>query len=202
MSGNLRKAKLNSNTPQKHMSKQTKIFISLLLIIIGVSGRLLPHLWNFTPVVAIALFAGVYLGRTYAWLLPTIVMLISDLFIGFYELEVMLVVYGSLIIVGALGRLIKKYKNIETITAASITASLIFFLATNWAVWQFTPWYAKTLDGLMYAYVMGLPFFRNALLGNLFYTFTLFGAYETIMFGAKKNTFLRLKLKWQMRLLE
>lgn len=169
------------------MDKKTKIIISIALITLGVACRLLPHLWNFAPIAAIALFAGVYLGRGYALILPSLAMLIGDLFIGFYSLPLMLVVYGSFIFIGLLGTWIKKYKSLETVIAGSLVASVVFFVATNLAVWQFSPWYAKDGVGLMSAFTAALPFFRNTLLGDLFYTSVLFGAYEAVMVWSKQK---------------
>jgi len=169
------------------MTKKTKLIISAVLICLGVACRLLPHAWNFTPIAGIALFAGVYLGRNYAIILPVLAMVIGDLFIGFYELQLMLIVYGCYMTIGLIGVLIKKHKSLETVMAGSIIASVIFFLATNWAVWQFSPWYAKSLAGLMQCYALALPFFRNTLLGNLFYTSVLFGAYEIVMLWARQK---------------
>ena len=163
------------------MSTKTKVFISLILVALGVACRLLPHFWNFAPIAAIALFAGVYLGRRYAVTLPIIAMFVGDLFIGFYDWKLMLVVYGSFIFVGLLGAAIRKQKSVETVLAGSIVASILFFLATNWAVWQFSPWYAKSGAGLIQSYTFALPFFRNTLLGDLFYTSVLFGAYESVL---------------------
>lgn len=163
------------------MTKQTKLIVSIILVALGVACRLLPHAWNFAPIAAIALFSGVYLGRRYAVLLPITAMLIGDLFIGFYELPLMLTVYGSYILIGLAGTLIKKHKSLETVIAGSLGASILFFLVTNWAVWQFSPWYAKSLAGLLQSYTLALPFFRNTLFSDLFYVAVLFGAYEAVI---------------------
>lgn len=162
------------------MNKETKFIIAVILMVIGVSTRLLPHAWNFAPIAAIALFSGVYLGKRYAIILPLVVMAISDLMIGFYGWRLMLAVYGSYALIGLLGVLIKKYKSLETVIAGSIVSSILFFLLTNWAVWQFSAWYGKSLSGLLECYVMALPFFRNTLLGDLFFVGILFGVYETV----------------------
>lgn len=169
------------------MTKKTKILISITLVTLGLACRLLPHAWNFAPIAGIALFSGVYLGKRYAIALPIIAMVIGDLFIGFYEWPLMVAVYGCFALTGLLGSIIKKHKSVETILAGSIIASVLFFIATNWAVWQFSPWYAKTLEGLLQSYAMALPFFRNTLLGDLFYTGVLFGAYELAMVWARNR---------------
>ncbi len=169
------------------MTNRNKIIIAIILVAIGIAGRFLPHLWNFTPLVAIGLFAGVYLGRHYAWIVPVVAMLISDLFLGFYSLPIMMSVYGSFALVGLFGYLMRKYKNFEMVLALSISGAVFFFLITNFAVWYWGPWYEKTLTGLVYSYTAGLPFFRNALLGDIIYTLGLFGVYETVLYLRKKN---------------
>ena len=97
-----------------------------------------------------------------------------------YAWPLMLTVYGAYILIGLMGTLIKKHKSLETVVAGSLVASVIFFLATNLAVWQFSPWYAKSLSGLIQCYTLALPFFRNTLMGDLFYVSVLFGAYEAV----------------------
>jgi hypothetical protein len=161
-------------------SEKTKIIISIILISLGVACRLLPHPFNFAPIAAIALFTGAYLGKRYALTLPIVAMFIGDIFIGFYEWPLMITVYGSFVLIGLLGLGIKRHKSIETVIGASLGASILFFILTNWAVWQFSPWYAHTWSGLLQCYTLALPFFRNTLIGNLFYTGVLFGAYELI----------------------
>jgi len=164
-----------------------KIIVFIILIILGAVFRLLPHPWNFTPIAAIALFSGVYLGEKYAFFTPVLAMLFSDVFLGFYEWKLMLAVYGSLVLVGFIGLLIKKHKNMKTILAGSLFASVLFFLITNFAVWQFTAWYPKTFSGMVQCYILALPFFRNTLLGDLFYTGILFGVYEFIFNLVKRK---------------
>ena len=142
--------------------------------------RLLPHAPNIVPVGALALFAGTH-GKT-KWGLgaPLAVMLISDFFIGFYEWRVMAAVYGSFFIATLLGRAIRKNISPEKIVLATFAGSAFFFLVTNAAVWAFSPWYAKEAAGLLQSLAAGLPFWRNSLLGDLFYGFAFFGVYALV----------------------
>ena len=144
--------------------------------------RLIPHLWNAAPIAAIALFAGVYLGRNYAIILPVAAMLIGDLFIGFYEWPLALTVYGCFMLTGLIGYTVSRHKNIATVALGSLSGSVIFFLTTNWAVWQFSSWYTRDLAGLAQCYVYALPFFRNTMIGDLFYVGVLFGTCELFYF--------------------
>lgn len=157
-----------------------------VLFIFGVVSRFLPHAWNLTPLTAIALFVGSYIGWRYSTALMLVVMLISDIFIGFYNLPVMFAVYGCFIFSGIIGSLLKK-RTAFGVLASSVGSSLVFFVVTNGAVWFFETMYEHTFSGLMQSYVMGLPFFRNMLAGDLLYTSILFGAaYAVTLVTTKK----------------
>jgi len=167
--------------------KISDIIIATVLILIGASFRLFPHLPNFTPIAAIALFAGVYLSKKIAILVPISAMVISDIFIGYYEPSLMISVYASFFICVLLGFWLKNHKKWYLFLGGSIMASSVFFLLTNFAVWILTPWYAKTFIGLVQCYLMAIPFLRNTLLGDLSYVVIFFGAYEIAIFLAKKK---------------
>lgn len=167
--------------------KKNALVVSLVLIAIGIFGRLLPHVWNATPIAAIALFASAYLGVRYSFVITIIVMAISDFFIGGYDWHVMLSVYASLILACLVGSLLKNKKP-WAIFFASVASSAIFFLVTNWAVWRFGAMYPADLSGLIQSYTMAIPFFKNTLAGDILYSGMVFGAYQ---FG----TFLVTKLK-------
>ena len=77
-----------------------KLLIPLLLIALGFIARLLPHPANFAPIGAIALFSGLYLPKRWAIILPLAIMLISDIFVGFYAWQIMLAVYLSFVLAG------------------------------------------------------------------------------------------------------
>lgn len=169
------------------MSTKSKILISILLVATGVATRLLPHLWNFAPIAGIALFAGAYLGRRYAIILPLVSLFIGDIFIGFYEWQLTLAVYGSFLLIGLGSAILQKHKNLFSVISLSLGSSILFFLVTNYAVWQFSPWYEKSVMGLIECYTMALPFFRGTVLGDMFYVGVFFGVYEFSMFVAKNR---------------
>jgi hypothetical protein len=160
------------------MTKKTEITLAIALIVIGVAGRLLPHAWNFAPIVAIGIFSGAYLGKKYAFAVPVIAMIISDMFIGFYDWRINLSVYISMGLAGLIGLLLQKKKNPILVALASITGSTIFFFITNSAVWLFTSMYESSIFGLTASLYAGVPFYRNAIVGDVWYTFALFGIYE------------------------
>ena len=172
--------------------KNTELLIALIFILIGVILRFVPHPPNFSPITAIALFGGVYFSKKIAILLPIIALIISDMFIGYYELSLMTSVYVSFLFVVGLGFWLKKHKKWYNILGCAIIGSLSFFIITNFAVWVFTPWYLKNITGFFECYLMALPFFRNTLLGDLFFVPIFFGIYE-ILATFIKNKIARLQ---------
>jgi hypothetical protein len=145
-------------------------------ILFGAVMRLVPHWPNFTPVAAMALFAGASIRKKHlAFLIPFAALLLSDLILGFHSL--MLAVYLSFALVVLLGSLLHNRIKAGTLLAASVGSSLLFFLITNFAVWVGSPFYTQSFAGLMQSYTMGLPFLLNGLMGDLFYTAVFFGSF-------------------------
>jgi uncharacterized protein DUF6580 len=164
---------------KEKMTLQTvlqKVFNPLLIIVIAVIMRLIPHIPNVAPIAAMALFGGAYLNKKYALILPLVALFISDIFLGFYSS--MPYVYGSFLIIGCIGIWLRSHKSIINVIVASLSSSLIFFLITNFGFFLSNDLYPKTFAGQMEAYTMALPFFRNTLLGDLEYVGLFFGGYE------------------------
>ncbi|MBI3261382.1 hypothetical protein HYZ64_03375 [Candidatus Berkelbacteria bacterium] len=152
--------------------------MTYLLIFLGFAARLLPHPANLTPVGAIGIFGGAHLPKRLALALPLVALLLSDLVLGFYTWQVMVSVYGGFLVYGLAGLWIRQDYSIKRMVVGTLGASVFFFLLTNAAVWAFTPLYPHTIAGLGASYLAALPFFRNSLLGDFFYTAALFGVYE------------------------
>src|SRR5690242_6493987 len=60
------------------MKELLRFINPFFIILLAVLLRLVPHMPNFAPISAMALFGGVYLGRKYALIVPLIVMILSD----------------------------------------------------------------------------------------------------------------------------
>jgi len=63
---------------------------------------------------------------------------------------------------------------------AALASSSVFFIATNFAVWAFSPMYAKTFEGLVLCYTMAIPFFQNTITGDLIWSGAIFGTYVAL----------------------
>lgn len=169
-----------------------KIIIPILLIVLGITARFLPHPANFAPIGAIALFGALYLPKKYALIIPLLAMFISDIFIGFYTWQIMLSVYAGFVLMGIFGLIIRKHKNFTSVLSVTLLSSVLFFLITNAAVWLFGTMYTHNFSGLMQSYIMAVPFFKNSLMGDLFYVGVLVGGYE---FVANRRTIHERSLK-------
>jgi len=111
-------------------------------------------------------------------------MFVSDIFLGFHK--TIPYVYLSFIIIALIGGLIKNNKW-QSLLKASLVSSFLFFFITNFGVWATGVMYQKNLSGLMQCYGFGVPFFRNTLISDLFYTFSFFYGYRFISsFSFKK----------------
>ncbi|MFN4082056.1 MAG: DUF6580 family putative transport protein [Bacteroidia bacterium] len=162
--------------------KTTTIFA---LILAGALLRLIPHAPNFSPIAAIALFGGAYISNK--WLkmvLPVAALLISDLFLGFYGWG-MISVYGSFMLIIALGSTMSNKVTPVKVGLNSIAGSVIFYLITNFAFLYPATLYPHNFTGIMQSYTAAWPFFQNALFGDLFYNTVLFGGFYILTSNVK-----------------
>ena len=144
---------------KSHFNKSQKIVLAI--IIFGILARLIPHPPNFSPVTAIALFSGLnFKNKKFAFLIPILILFISDLFIGISVINIF--VYSGFLLVVQLGSKIRSIRFLNI-----ILASLIFFIISNFGVWIIG--YPKTIDGLILCYTMAIPFFGYSLAGDLFF---------------------------------
>ena len=152
------------------------MLLVLFLIGLDVAARLLLHTWNVSPVAASALFAGLMLRRRWlALLVPLAALALSDAVIGFDDWRMASVVYAALALPAVAGILGRRYGASRAVVPAALTCSLIFFAATNLAVWAFSGMYSLDLAGLTQCYTLALPFLKYTIAGDLFWAAVLFG---------------------------
>ncbi len=151
--------------------------LAILLIIIGIISRAIPHLPNFSPLVAIALFSGVYIKERYAFLIPLFVYIISDLIVGFHD--IVFFTWSSILLIYFIGYFLKK-RTFWTVFVCTVFSSILFFVLTNLGVW-IVGWYPPAFNGLVQCYTLAIPFFRTSLISDLIYVGVLFGVYELIL---------------------
>jgi len=147
------------------------------MILIAAFTRLIPHPPNFTAIGAMALFGGAYFSRkSLAFAVPLTAMFLSDIVIGFHP--GMYAVYLSFILIVMIGMTLREKKKVINIFLASVSASVLFFIITNFALWVTGNLYPKTAVGLAACFTAAIPFFHYTLLGDLFFVGVLFGTFE------------------------
>jgi hypothetical protein len=146
------------------------------MIFLAALSRIVPHPWNFAPITAMALFAGShFLNKRRAFGVPLAALLVSDVLLGFYS--TMFSTYLAFALIVLLGFWIGEKRSLARIAGATLAGSAVFFVVTNFAVWMLSGMYPRTLDGFVSCYTLAVPFFRNTLLGDAFYSAVLFGSF-------------------------
>ena len=157
--------------------------ISLILIL--AFARLIPHPPNFTPIIAVAIVSGYFFKNINLSLLTLLIaMLISDLFIGFYENVIF--VYASLLLITFVFHKISNKISFKNLFIYGFAGSLIFFIVSNFGVWAlgspgvYDIAYEKNLNGLMQCYILAIPFFGNTFLSTLIFAYPAIFIYKSL----------------------
>lgn len=167
------------------MKSERLIIFTLILVAITTACKFFfgPDLdWSgFSPVIAIALFAGFIIKqKDMSFLLPLMALFISDAVIQFLYTQDLFPYAGFytgqwknylLLLSASLIGWLLKGRSYGTVTAGAIAAPTLYFLISNFMVWQVNTEavYAKSFDGLLTCYTAALPFYRNSLVATLLF---------------------------------
>ncbi len=184
---------------------------AIALILLATGYRIVaawnPELVNFSPLMALTFCGAVYFRNRWLWLLPFLALSASDLYLDHYhavhfgytwDLGGVLVRTLCFAAALALGWMVAHRKTWLTLAAGCLGGSLLFYLATNTASFLGDAYYAKTLAGWWQAMTVGHPefpptlfFFRNTLVGDLFFTGAFVFAMEWTALRAGQPNLLR-----------
>src|SRR5690606_1094070 len=183
------------------MNLTRSTIIAFIVILVAASlYRIIPaRPAGFAPQMAMALLGGAMIkDKKWALILPVISLFLSDLLyqalyvsgispiLGFYEGQ--WAIYLLFIVLTLFGSLMKRASMLN-IAAFSLAGSVIFFLVSNFLTWILAYGFARphTFEGLMLCYGDALAFYRqgglihgfdgNFILGDLIWSFGLFGVY-------------------------
>ena len=147
-------------------------YILPILIILALSlTRLVPHPWNFSPMLAVGVFSGFYFRQFYVSVFIVIFsMFVGDLFLGFHN--TMFFTYIALAISVLIGIYVKSFK-FKEIFYSGLASAMCFFIITNFGAWLTLDMYVKDFSGLMQSYLMAIPFFQNTLISTFLYLYLL-----------------------------
>ena len=163
------------------------------MIVLAAATRLIPplvspwmNLWNFTAIGAMCLFGGSHFQRkSIAFAVPMAALFLSDVALtailyGFGGINVISMSYVLFALTTLLGMTLRGRVTFSNVTAAAIIASAGFFLLSNFHVWLTGHGAPRTAATLGATYLAAIPFAKNMLLGNLFYSGVLFGGYALL----------------------
>ena len=125
-------------------------------------SRIIPHPPNFTPILAVAIFAPYIVKDKLTVIAATLLaMFVADLYWGLHSF--MLWTYSSIALCTLLSTRVK-------LLPMLFLGPIMFFVITNFAVWIMWDYYPNTLEGLIMCYTMAIPFFQNTVLSTIVYT--------------------------------
>jgi hypothetical protein len=158
----------------------TQRFLAITaMIVVAAASTLIPHPPNFTPLAAIALFAGAQLTDRRAAFAATLgTLLLRDAILGFHSL--MPFVYACYALNVCLGICLRANQRPWRVAGATVVGATIFFLVTNFAVWAILGTFPPTFAGLIACYVAGIPYFGNTLSSDLLYSIAMFGGFALV----------------------
>ena len=129
---------------------------------------------NWTPVLALALFMPyVTRNKSIQILMPVSVLLITDIFLGFYG-QTMFFVYATLIFIA----LISRYQSTGSLLSLmkySVGSVLIWHIVVNFGV------YLNGHDGssLAQTYLLAIPFDLRLMMSTVFFSLLFYSAWAT-----------------------
>ena len=129
---------------------------------------------NWTPVLALALFMPyVTKNKSIQILMPVSVLLITDIFLGFYG-QTMFFVYATLIFIA----LISRYQSTGSLLSLmkySVGSVLIWHIVVNFGV------YLNGHDGssLAQTYLLAFPFDLRLMMSTVFFSLLFYSAWAT-----------------------
>ncbi|MBT1706091.1 DUF6580 family putative transport protein [Chryseosolibacter indicus] len=173
------------------------IVLTLMILGVGIfrvaTAQTQSPFVGFTPLGAMALFAGFYFrDRWKAYMLPLVTLWLSDIVLNRYVYfgywvffyNSFIWVYVSFALMVLVGQLFKTV-TIRNVFLSCISAAGLHFLFSNFGVWLMgctgtaaDILYTPDISGLLSCYRMGLPLLGNLLMGNFIFSAILFGAFE------------------------
>lgn len=157
------------------------IHYACLWILIGIFSRIIPHPFDATATISLALWAPLFFKRSFGLMISLVSLSLSDLCLhAQFHYPVFgswsLFTYSATLALVILNR--GKPNAMLWITALGV---LGFWVWTNFGTWLCTQdMYPKTVEGLIACFVAGLPFLKNSLIASLIYSLVLGHLYKKI----------------------
>lgn len=139
-------------------------------LVLLVCARCVPHIANFSPVIALAVLAGAVFSRRVAVGIMLTGLFFSDCVLSYlYGYPILgswsVFVYSGLGFCTLLGTAIPRSSGFPRYFLTTVCSGFGFWLWTNLASWW--SMYAHSFSGVVQCYVAALPFLQRTLLGSV-----------------------------------
>ncbi len=162
------------------LKSSTRYLVIIFAVALLIISRSLSFIPNFTPTISLIIFISIMARNHY--MLAFIIILsqvISDYFLGYYSS--MLFVYLGYVLIAFTSKYILTQLNFIRVMGASCVSVLIFYLVSNYGVWQMMDLYQYNLNGLVQCYIAGIPFLKYSLISTLLYSTTIYGLFKVTL---------------------
>ena len=162
------------------MNLKSTAFGVFSLILFLVASRVIPHPPNFTPVLAVAIFAPYFFRElAISTVIPLAAMVLADLILGMHSY--MLWVYGAVVACVVTSYYLRRTGiYLVRIGSLALSSSFLFFVITNFGVWLSSGFYPQTAQGLFACYIAALPFFGNTLFSTIAFCGLFYGVMRMV----------------------
>lgn len=166
------------------MKKQQSKKLIWFYVVFGVIARLIPHPANVTPTTNLCLFSGAKLPKYIAIPVMLVLLAISDIFLAkIYGYPVFsswsLFSYSGFAAIVFFSSKLGHEPGAKKLFLFLFASTLGYWTWTNFGVWL-CGFYPRSLIGLESCFIAGLPFLRNALIGNLVWMVVIWGSFVTV----------------------
>jgi hypothetical protein len=152
-------------------SKAWSAAIVVGLVAVAAASRVIPHPWNFTPMVGLALLSGAGLRHALTSSLLTVgAVAAGDVALRQFPYEGMEWVYGSMVLISLGGRWFRGPQRLFRPIVAGLGSGFVFFAVTNFGVWLTSGMYQRTASGFAACFTAAVPFYRNQFLADGLFT--------------------------------
>ena len=143
----------------------TYIKTSIGIFLALAASRFIPHPPNFTSLLALSFYVPAILGRKYIVAL-VICFMLTDVFIGYHTTT--LFTWGSVAIIGYTTKFFLN-SSLNRLFGA-FSATLIFFLLSNFGVWVSGTVHGVSNLNLLETYIIAIPFYGNTLISTMIFS--------------------------------
>jgi hypothetical protein len=163
----------------------------VVMCVLAILLRFVPHMPNVVPMAAMALYAGAHMDKRFAAWLPLALYIATDMVVGMHD--AVFFTWGSIALISLLGMRMKDM-SMRGACGGTLAGTLLFFAISNLGVWLVgfdhaaaVRMYPLTTAGFVACYAAALPFLINSLFGNMIFIAALMSVRSLVRAQSKEE---------------